>query len=127
MTEPHEEWFEKAEDDLKFAEIGLREEFFSQVCFLSQQAIEKSLKGTLVKLGRSHPKSHNLRELAQRIPELNLKPHMEQLTIIDGYYVPIRYPGAAPGMKASGPPNEEEAKQALATAKAIFDLVLTAR
>ncbi len=123
MTVPHEEWLTKAADDIQFAALGLKEEFYSQVCFLSQQAIEKALKGALVKLGRSYPKSHNLRELAKRVPELNLKGHMEQLTIIDGYYVPLRYPDAAPGMKASGSPNQTEAAEALTTAKEIFDIV----
>lgn len=123
MTELHEEWMEKAADDFKFAEVGLKEGFYSQVCFLSQQVIEKSLKGCLVKLGRAYPKSHNLRELAQRVPELSLKPYLERITIMDGYYVPIRYPDAAPGMKASGPPNQTEATEALTTAKEIFDVV----
>lgn len=123
MTEPHEAWLEKATDDLCFAAIGLKEGFHSQVCFLSQQAIEKSLKGCLVKLGRSYPKNHNLRELAKLTPELPLKSFLEQITVMDGYYIPIRYPDAAPGMKASGPPNETEAALALDTAKQILETV----
>lgn len=123
MSGPHEEWLEKAEDDLKFAEIGLKEGFCAQVCFLSQQAIEKCLKGTLVFLGRSYPKVHGLRELSKLIPELDLKEWATALTIIDGYYVPLRYPDAAAGSKASGPPSKEEAGEALKTAEAVSEQV----
>lgn len=123
MIAPHEEWLDKAEDDLRFAEIGLREAFYTQVCFLSQQSIEKTLKGALVSLNRSYPKIHSLRELAKKLSELDLKIFLEPLTLIDGYYVPLRYPDAAPGMKADGEPNKEEAGEALSTAKKIFDLV----
>lgn len=122
MNGPHEEWLAKAEDDLKFARIGLEEKFFAQVCFLSQQVIEKCLKATLISLGRAYPKSHNLRELSKLIPELSLQSHYESLTVLDGYYVPLRYPDAAPGTKASGPPNKEEATEALKIAENIWDL-----
>lgn len=123
MSAPHEEWLEKAEDDLRFAKIGFREEFFSQVCFLSQQAIEKCLKGALVFLRKKYPRSHNLRELAKLLPEISLASFMESLTIIDSYYVPLRYPDAAPGMKASGPPNRQEAAEAMKTAEEIWNQV----
>ncbi|MBI4125808.1 MAG: HEPN domain-containing protein [Deltaproteobacteria bacterium] len=120
MQKPHDEWLAKAEDDLQFARVGLKEGFYSQVCTLAQQTIEKSLKGTLVARQRPYPKNHSLRELAKKLPELKLDWWMESLTIIDGYYVPLRYPDAAAGTKASGPPNEEEAKEALKTAEEIF-------
>ncbi|MFA4974728.1 MAG: HEPN domain-containing protein [bacterium] len=123
MSAPHEEWLTRAENDLRFAELGLREGFYSQVCFLSQQVVEKCFKGMLVALGRSYPKSHSLRELASKLPELSLKKHSEALTILDGYYVPIRYPDAAPGMKAGGAPNKGEARVAIDTARAIWDIV----
>jgi len=40
----YKEWLAKAEDDLNFAKLGLESNFYSQVCFLSHQIIEKSLK-----------------------------------------------------------------------------------
>ena len=121
MSGAHEEWFAKAENDLKFAELGLKEGFCAQVCFLSQQAIEKALKGVMVALGRSYPKSHNLLELSKKLPELDLAKHLPEIAIIDGYYVPLRYPDAAPGMKASGEPSNEEAARALACARGVFN------
>lgn len=123
MTERHEEWLARAEDDLRFANVGLKEGFYAQVCFLSQQVIEKCLKGSLVALGRTYPKSHNLRELALKLPELSLNKYKEQLAIIDGYYVPLRYPDAVAGSTVSGPPTKDEAKRALALARKIFNTV----
>lgn len=123
MNAPHESWMNRASDDLRFAELGLREGFYSQVCFLAQQAIEKSLKGSLVALGRPYPKSHSLRELARLVPELDLKSWQEELSLLDGYYVPLRYPDAAPAINQSGEPNKSEAAQALSVAQDIFDRV----
>lgn len=37
-------WLAQAENDLAFAELGLREGFFAQTCFICQQAAEKALK-----------------------------------------------------------------------------------
>lgn len=124
MSGPHSEWFDRAENDIQFAEVGLREGFHAQVCFLSQQAIEKLLKGSLVILDRPYPKSHNLRELAKLLPELKMKEHYESLTIIDGYYVPIRYPDGIPGSTPAGSPNRSEAESALETAREIWNLVM---
>lgn len=123
MSGRHEDWLAYAEDDLKFARVGLREGFYSQVCFHAQQAIEKSLKGFLVFQGRSYPKSHGLIELARAAPELDLKKWQSSLAEIEGYYVPIRYPDAAVGMKSSGSPNKEEAERSLLAADAVFQEV----
>jgi HEPN domain-containing protein len=38
-------WLAQAESDLAFAELGVREGFFAQACFVCQQAVEKALKG----------------------------------------------------------------------------------
>lgn len=123
MSGRHEDWLAYAEDDLKFARVGLREGFHAQVCFHSQQAIEKSLKGFLVFQKRSYPKSHGLIELARAAPELDLKERQASLAEIEGYYVPLRYPDAAVGMASSGPPAKEEAESALKTAEAVFQTV----
>ena len=123
MKKAHEEWLERAQDDLRFAEVGLRERFYSQVCFLSQQAIEKCLKGALVFSKRPYPKSHSLGELSRKLPEMHLEVWREKLAILDGYYVPLRYPDAAPGTTQSGAPNKKEATEAFTTAEEIFQAV----
>ncbi len=124
MTKPHEEWISRAQGDVDFAGVGLREGFYSQTCFLAQQAVEKSLKGVCVFLKRPYPKIHSLVELAKTLPELPLNAWREKLAILDGCYVPMRYPDAVPGSTSSCMPNKEEAAAALFTAQEILQMVL---
>src|SRR3989442_10291236 len=69
-VQPHEQWLARAEDDLSFAQLGFREKYFSQVCFLSQQVVEKALKAFLLAKGRSYPRVHKVVELTSLCVEL---------------------------------------------------------
>ncbi len=124
MKKPHEDWFEYAEDDLKFAKVGLREGFYSQVCFLSQQVIEKTLKGLLVAKGKTYPKTHKLIDLYRLCGVNWLEPFKNKIKLIDEFYIPMRYPGGIPGGPATRPSNETDAKEALSAAEEILQLVL---
>lgn len=124
MSGRHDEWLDRADDDIQFARLGLREGFYTQVCFHAQQAIEKSLKGLLVFQKRSYPKTHGLLELVSLVTEINLNELRANIAIIEDYYVPMRYPDAAAGMKATGPPNQTEAAEALQTAEKVFECVI---
>ena len=121
----HEKWLAKAEDDLQFAKVGLENQFYSQVCFLSQQAIEKALKGFLVSKGRLYPKTHKLIELkglcAAILP--SLEGLEDSLRIVDEYYIPSRYPDGVPGSFKDSLPNRKNAKEALETAEKILSLI----
>ena len=44
MSEARERWLAFAHEDLRVAEIALPEGLFNQVCFHSQQCVEKALK-----------------------------------------------------------------------------------
>ncbi|MFZ5759489.1 MAG: HEPN domain-containing protein [Thermodesulfobacteriota bacterium] len=52
-------WLSQAENDLQFGQVALREAFFSQCCFIAQQAAEKAVKsahcqyGARIVIGRS--------------------------------------------------------------------------
>jgi HEPN domain-containing protein len=121
----HEKWLSKAEDDLNFARLGLKNEFYAQVCFLAQQCIEKSLKAFLLFQGRLYPKTHKLVELWTLCSEIGdgLSQFKEKFKIIDEYYMPTRYPDAVPGTLASGLPSEDNAREALNTAESVYLLV----
>lgn len=125
MSGHPDEWFDRADDDLKFAEVGLREGFYAQVCFLSQQGIEKCLKGALIAQGKNYPQSHNLRDLARNVDGIPFEKWREDLTIIDGYYVPARYPDAMAGTKATGTPTRKEAHNALSFAHIVFETIIS--
>lgn len=92
-------WLAQAESDLAFADLGAREGFPAQACFVSQQAAEKALKalhylaGARVVLG--HSLVELLGDLLPRHPALaELRDAARQL---DQYYVPTRYPNGLPG------------------------------
>lgn len=48
-------WLEFAKQDLRIAELAMGEGLYNQVCFHSEQCVEKVLKGWLAEKGkRSH-------------------------------------------------------------------------
>lgn len=123
--QPHEQWLARAEDDLSFAQLGLREKYVSQVCFLSQQVVEKAFKAFLLAKGRSYPRLHKVIELANLCVELekNLDPLKNDLKLLDEFYIPTRYPDAVPGGLPGGVPEFADAESALQTATKILELV----
>jgi HEPN domain-containing protein len=117
-----ERWIAQAESDLAFAELGVREGFFAQACFVCQQASEKALKalhylrGARFVLGHAlvelldgvvadHPGLRNLREIAQQL---------------DQYYIPTRYPNGLPGGVPAAVFTRRQAEAAVAGARDII-------
>lgn len=113
-------WLDYAEKDLKAARALQRsKEFFPrQVCFLAQQAAEKSIKTILVFLEIDFPKTHDLDRLRDLIPNgwkfKELFPDLAELTI---WSVESRYPGDAPDVV------EWEAQEILHLAESVFDAI----
>lgn len=61
-----EKWLKFAHDDLRSAEVLLKEGILNMVCFHSQQAVEKSLKAFLRQQRKTIPYIHVLEELCER-------------------------------------------------------------
>lgn len=95
-----DEWFEKACDDLRAAEVILnnREGPASTVCFLSQQTAEKYLKGYLVYHTKEFPKIHYLGKLIALCQKLDsdFEKIKEDAVLLSDYYMTTRYPGDYP-------------------------------
>ena len=92
-------WLAQAESDLAFAELGLREGFFAQACFVCQQTVEKALKALRYLGGARVVLGHSVVELldslvAEHADLAGLREGAQQL---DQYYVPTRYPNGLPG------------------------------
>lgn len=85
-----------AEEDLDAAESLLRDESFvpRHVCWLSQQAAEKSIKGLLTARQTPFPFRHDLDALRNLLPENSIvrreHPDLAELT---EWAVEARYPG----------------------------------
>ena len=92
-------WILQAENDLAFAQLGLREGYYSQACFLSQQAAEKALKSVTYGRGDRFVIGHSLQELLNGLVGTyeGLESLREAACRLDQYYVATRYPDALPG------------------------------
>jgi len=60
-------WLSQAENDIAFAEVGLREGFYAQACFLAQQAAEKALKAVHYGKGARFVLGHSVLHLIQEL------------------------------------------------------------
>jgi HEPN domain-containing protein len=87
-------WWRQARRDLESAEINAEHARHEVVCFLCQQAAEKALKAFLYAQGESPVLGHSLLELTQRSSAYQpaLGALREHAKLLDGYYVPSRYP-----------------------------------
>jgi HEPN domain-containing protein len=87
-------WLEQAGEDLVSAKVVMEAGRYYLVCFLSQQIAEKALKAFLYASGEPLVTGHSVERLAawaaEYEPEFeNLR---EEISPLDGYYIPTRYP-----------------------------------
>lgn len=115
------DWLQQAENDLQFAGYALSGKYFSQVCFVSQQAAEKALKALAFHRGSKAIIGHSVKKIAE---ELKLNSEVDKAArILDQYYITARYPD---GLPAGSPHNffsEDEARSAIEAAEIIFKRV----
>jgi len=123
MKKPHEGWFFMARSDLDFAKSGLDDGFYSHVCFLSQQAVEKAMKGFLVYQGKDYPKTHGLVTLHKLMEVDWLENQLSAIKKLSEFYVPLRYPDAFPGSLPDGLPDKEDGENALKWADEIVSTI----
>ena len=98
-SEEARRWLAQAENDLEFARLALREEFYHQACFVAQQSAEKSLKAIGYGLGDRTIIGHSVVTLVERYAERvgGLGRLMEDAGVLDQFYIPTRYPNGLPG------------------------------
>ncbi|MBM2848636.1 MAG: hypothetical protein HW418_1578 [Anaerolineales bacterium] len=114
------QWLAYARSDLNAAETLRRDpkHYPRQVCFLAQQAAEKSLKAIFVLLNLDFPYTHDLDRLRDLLPDSwrvkTAHPDLAGLTI---WAVETRYPGDMPDLV------EADAHEALNTAEAVYQIV----
>ena len=116
------DWILRAQDDEKSAEVLLKEGGVpNTICFLSQQMVEKILKGFLIYKNKGFPKIHQLDSLATKITKeidsdfQKIEKDAEYLT---GFYTTTRYPGDYPQFSM------EEARIAFEKASKIKNFVM---
>ncbi len=106
---------------MAFARLGFAEYFYSQVCFLCQQAAEKAVKAVHYLKGEREVSGHSVHALLVKL-EKDLpgsKTFFESGGLLDQYFVPARYPGALPDGAPCEIYTRDQAEQAIDFAQAI--------
>ncbi|MCB4790311.1 MAG: HEPN domain-containing protein [Elusimicrobia bacterium] len=118
------EWINKAESDLKFAELSFDgfDEFYSQMCILCHDAVEKYLKAYLYANKVNPPKIHDLVTLINHCIEISkndkrLKSIEKYCKELNSYYIPLKYPSHYP------PVDKKMAKRAIDSAKIVENVI----
>ena len=114
-------WLLQAENDFKYAKIGLREGFYAQVCFQCQQVCEKALKSIHYgELKKRIVIGHSLIELARELTvEQDL---LDELAVLDQYYIATRYPNGLPGALPYEVYTRKQAETAVRTGELVLNL-----
>ncbi len=120
MKKESKRWIDFATEDLKIAELALKEGIYNQVCFHSQQCVEKVLKGYLLAKGKIYPKTHKLADLMAVLKAKTFDDLETSILALDRFYIPTRYPDAIPGSLPDGIPTEDDAMEAFNIAEQVL-------
>jgi len=123
MNEAVERWLTFARQDLRMAELALEEGIYNQVCFHSQQCVEKAIKGWLEQQGQAPPRTHRMADLLALLPPELLNDLSGTLGLLDRFYIPTRYPDALPGTLPDGLPGVHDAREALDMAQQTLERI----
>jgi HEPN domain-containing protein len=123
MSESAERWLYFARDDLEAAKALLQGALYNQACFHAQQCAEKALKALIAERDKSPPRTHAITDLLGVVPPDVFESLQEQLTSLDVYYIPTRYPDALPGSLPDGLPGREDAVEAVRLAEGVLQKV----
>ena len=111
------EWIDKADNDLGFAAASFKDfdEFYSQMCLLCHDAVEKYLKGYLIGKKRQLIRTHDLMALLKECESIDkeFSSFADNCRKLNLYYTPIKYPSHFP------PLAKEDAKISIKTAEKI--------
>lgn len=108
-------WLAQATQDLHWARHLTQEGGWHIACFLSQQVAEKALKAFLYGQGEEIVLGHSVERLcaaaAHYRPEFSDK--ARRWSLLDGYYIPTRYPNGLPDGIPADVYTEEAARAAV--------------
>jgi len=119
-------WMRSSLHTLESAKRDLRFDDYAWACFKAHQAAEKALKAFLWGVGKpraGHSLTHLLRYLAEVVGEKPLDDIVYACSVLDKYYIPIRYPNTW----VEGAPEDfftsREAEEAIKLAEKIINWV----
>ena len=95
----HQEWFDKAGEEFKAAEILMEHGGdYAVIAFLCQQTIEKAFKGFILKHRETLVEGHSLIFLCRKSAGIDgaFKEFMKDSAYVNQFYLETRYPADAP-------------------------------
>ncbi len=116
------DWLAQAQRDLEQAEASREDGRHEWACFAAHQAAEKAVKALHLHLGEE-AWGHVVARLLQELPIALPQDLVEKGRVLDGFYIPTRYPNGHP----EGAPFEHygrlQSKEALDYACSIVEFV----
>ena len=118
-------WLEQAEEDLRWAKDLADRGGYHISCFLAQQVGEKALKAFIYAQGEEIVIGHSIERLCRTASrwDSQLNEYVTRWSILDGYYVPTRYPNSLPDSISARVYTQSAAKEAVQLAEEIVIFV----
>lgn len=105
MSEAAERWLVFAREDLKTAQVALREEIFNQACFHAQQCVEKAVKALVAKRSaNAPPRTHFITDLFTFLPSEWFADIKQELVKLDNFISPRAILTRCPALYLKGFP-----------------------
>jgi HEPN domain-containing protein len=118
-------WLEQAEEDQRWAKDLAERGGYHLACFLAQQVGEKVLKAFLYAQGEEIVLGHSIARLCQSASqwEGQFGKQVRRWSILDGFYVPTRYPNSLPDSIPARVYTQEAAAEAVRLSEEMVDFV----
>jgi len=116
---------EQAEEDLGWAKDLAERGGFHIACFLAQQVGEKAVKGFIYAQGEEIVAGHSIERLCHSAARWDpaFADRVRRWSILDGYYVPTRYPNSLPDSIPARIYTREAAREAVRLAEEMVTFV----
>ena len=123
--EEGQRWLSQAAEDLRWAKHLAEEGGWHLACFLAQQVTEKALKAFLYAQGEEIVLGHSVVRLCADAAryEPGFAGKARRWSLLDGYYIPTRYPNGLPGGIPAEVYTQDAALGAVALAEEAVDWV----
>ncbi len=127
-NEPLEEgrrWLRQASHDLHWTRHLAKQGAYHLACFLAQQVAEKALKAFLYAQGREIVLGHSVERLCAEAAAFDpqFRERARTWSILDGYYIPTRYPNGLPDGIPADVYTEQAAESAVSLAGQVVEVV----
>ena len=115
----YEEWINRAKSSLELAQAKvIQYTYYEDLCFQSQQAVEKALKGLLIYYGIEPEFTHNIEILLNELKKIvDIPREIIETAKLTIYAIQTRYPGEYDDV------TKEEYEKSVEIAKACLDWV----